>query len=123
MTPGKMNTSLSANVDSSTTASISSVTDADDGNDIKIDTKSESTESLNVRKAINGSDAIAIGTTVSNGTSAAKNESSCGAKSADERNKSEVSVITIEVDNLWPTNCDLCVDFDFRRTKNNCWAR
>lgn len=84
-----MNTSLAATVDSSTIASISSTTDTDDGNQIKDETKSDSTENVNVRKSMNGTDAIVVG--VGNGVSADKNENAFRSKANEERIKQEVS--------------------------------
>lgn len=91
MSPGKMNTSLAATVDSSI-SSISSTTDSDDGHQIKDEIKPVSIENANIRKSINGAEAIAVG--IGNGASGAssdKNENAFRAKTNEERIKQEVS--------------------------------
>lgn len=86
-----MNTSLAATVDSSI-SSISSTTDSDDGHQIKDEIKPVSIENANIRKSINGAEAIAVG--IGNGASGAssdKNENAFRAKTNEERIKQEVS--------------------------------
>lgn len=91
MSPGKMNTSLAATVDSSI-ASISLTTNSDDGHQIKDEIKPVSTENANVRKSINGTEAIAVGIgNGSSGVSSDKNENAFKTKSNEERIKQEVS--------------------------------
>lgn len=98
MSPGKMNTSLAATVDPSSIASISSTTDTDDGNQIKDETKSDSTENVNIRKSMNGTDVIVAA--IGNGVSADRNENAFRSKANEERIKQEVSGHSIPSINL-----------------------
>lgn len=89
MSPGKTSTSLAATVDLSINASISSSTDIDDVNKIKDETKPDSTDNVNVRKAIGGGETIIAGAGI--GSSADKNENFFKTKTIEERIKHEVS--------------------------------